>query len=435
MALRVAHFVQRYPPALGGSEAYFARLSRFLGGHGDRVTVFTTNADALEAFWLPGRPCFPAGATVIDGVQVRRYPLNIRFSGRRWLLKPLSLIPQRNCQCLTMTCNPLSWSMWRDSGNQAERFDVVHATAFPYAFPILCARRLARWLGVPFVLTPFLHLGDPLDRYDAVRRIYTSPALMSLARAADLIFAQTRGERDALVQCGVVSKRIVMQGLGVDAAECTGGDRWHVRQAWNVGPDDVVIGHLANNSEEKGSVDLLRAAEQLWAKGLSFHVMLAGPEMPNFRRFWQGYRFASRVRRQGPLTEQQKRNFFAGLDVFALPSRSDSFGLVLLEAWANGLPNVAYRAGGIADLVRHERDGLLAPCGDVPALAAMLQTMITNGPARRRLGAAGAARVVREFRWQEKLECVRAAYMAAMDWQGSLRAPPSASFVTQTAGQ
>ena len=72
--------------------------------------------------------------------------------------------------------------------------------------------------------------------------------------------------------------------------------------------------------------------------------------------------------RLGVLDDQQKRDFFAGLDVFALPSRSDSFGLVLLEAWANGLPNVAYRAGGPADIIRHDIDGLLARCGDVDDL-------------------------------------------------------------------
>ena len=48
MSMRVAHFVQRYPPALGGSEAYFARLSRFLAAHGDAVTVFTTTAVVVK---------------------------------------------------------------------------------------------------------------------------------------------------------------------------------------------------------------------------------------------------------------------------------------------------------------------------------------------------------------------------------------------------
>jgi glycosyltransferase involved in cell wall biosynthesis len=413
MTLRIAHFVQRYPPALGGSEAYFARLSRWFAGRGDQVTVFTTNAEALEAFWLPGGRCLPAGVSFADGVEVRRYPLVGRLRGRRWLLKPLALLPHRTWQCLTLPCNPLSWAMWRDVRRVGHRFDVVHATAFPYAFPILCARRLARRLGVPFVLTPFLHLGDPTRRRDRTRKVYTCPALMSLARDADAVFVQTASERAALLDCGIDPLRVRLQGLGVDLAECTGGDRWPARSNWGAVEDDVVVGHLANNSEEKGSVDLLRAAEVLWSQGLRFHLVLAGPEMPNFRRFWQGYRFAERVRRLAAISDVQKRDFFAGIDVFALPSRSDSFGLVLLEAWANGLPNVAYRAGGVADLVRHEGDGLLAPCGDVGALAIALKRLVEDARLREDLGTAGQARVGREFRWDDKLQMVRDVYTGA----------------------
>src|SRR5262249_14233136 len=98
--LHVAHFVHRYPPALGGSEAYFGRLSRHLAATGDRVTVFTTNAYELEAFWSSASRCLPAGETVEDGVCVRRYPL-LRFPGQRYVLKGLSLLPHRGWQALT----------------------------------------------------------------------------------------------------------------------------------------------------------------------------------------------------------------------------------------------------------------------------------------------------------------------------------------------
>src|SRR5947209_8977316 len=106
--------------------------------------------------------------------------------------------------------------------------------------------------------------------------------------------------------------------------------------------------------------------------------------MPNFRRHWDVHPPSGPVRRLGVLSEAGKRAFFAGLDLFALPSRSDSFGLVLLEAWANGLPNLAYRAGGIADLIRHGKDGLLAPCGDVATLAVLLTQLIDDAVLRQR---------------------------------------------------
>src|SRR5690349_17812582 len=141
--MRVAHFIQRHPPALGGSEAYFARLSHYLAGAGDRVTVFTSNAVALSAFWSSRGECQPAGVTREDDVEVRRYSL-WRCPGRRYLLKALSFLPHRLWQCLTLPCNPISWRMWREAGRPGRRFDVVHASAFPYAWPIACGLRLAR---------------------------------------------------------------------------------------------------------------------------------------------------------------------------------------------------------------------------------------------------------------------------------------------------
>src|SRR4051794_85051 len=82
-AMRVAHFVQRYPPALGGSEASFARLSRYLTAHGAAVTVHATTALDLEAFWRFSARTLPAGNSCADGVDVRRYGL-LRWPGRRY---------------------------------------------------------------------------------------------------------------------------------------------------------------------------------------------------------------------------------------------------------------------------------------------------------------------------------------------------------------
>src|SRR6266446_227483 len=132
--LRVAHFVQRYPPAVGGSEAYFARLSRYLAAQDMDVTVFTTNALDLEAFWSKRGRCLAPGVTLEDGVTVRRYRL-WRAPEHRHLLKILSQIPARTWQCLTLSCNPIAWGMWREAGNSDQPFDLDHASAFPYGWP------------------------------------------------------------------------------------------------------------------------------------------------------------------------------------------------------------------------------------------------------------------------------------------------------------
>src|SRR5262249_36681017 len=164
---------------------------------------------------------------------------------------------------------------------------------------------------------PFLHLGDPDDPHDRTRRAYTAPALLSLAHAADAVFVQTEGERDALLRLGLPRERVVLQGLGVEPSECTGGDREAARRAWRGATGEVVVEHRANSREERGTVDLVKAARRRWQGGARFRVVLAGPEMPNFRHFWRDFAGpALPVRRLGVLTEAQKRDFFAGLDVF-----------------------------------------------------------------------------------------------------------------------
>lgn len=421
--MRIAHFIQRYPPARGGSETYFERLSRYLVQAGDQVTVFTSQALDLEAFWSKRGRCLPVGSSVEHGVEVRRYGL-LRWPGRRYLLKGLSLFPQRLWQCMTMPCNPICAAMWRAAGRRNWNFDVIHVAAFPYAWPLVCGRRLARTLGVPFMLTPFLHLGDPDDPHDPVRRAYTAPQLRWLLRQADVLFAQTESERRHMLSLGIAANMLVLQGLGVDPAECTPDTsglrldaRRDVRRGWGIEAGEVVLGHLANQSREKGTVDLLLAGEHLWQRGLPVRIVLAGPQMPNFQQFWQtllprlGPSPQRRVLQLGELDVSAKKNFFAGLDLFVLPSRSDSFGLVLLEAWANGLANVAYRAGGIADLIRHQQDGCLVPCGNIPALADALGSLVQDDSLRQTLGRAGQERIPLEFRWEDKLARVRAKYL------------------------
>lgn len=416
--MHIAQFIHRYPPALGGAEAYIARLCEYFARKGDSVRVWTSTAIQLEEMWRKSRSESVGNENERppDGKQepslniVRYQPLH--FPSRRYILKALSLIPHYGWQCLTTPCNPVCPEMWSDAARFDGPLDAVHAGAFPYSFPIMCGLKLARRRDVPFLLTPFLHLGDPTDPHDRTRRQYTKPHLRWLLRQADGIFVQTQQERDAVIGLGVPERRVILQGLGVDPLECMGGNRFRARAVWSVSPDEVVIGHLANNSSEKGTCDLLRSAERLWERGLLFRVILAGPEMPNFQTFWETYCAKDRVTRLGVLTDEEKRDFFAAIDAFALPSRTDSFGLVLLEAWANRKPNLVYRAGGPAELVRDDIDGLQARCGDIEGLSRQLERLVVDGELRQELGDNGFSRIDREFRWADKLERVRTALLA-----------------------
>jgi glycosyltransferase involved in cell wall biosynthesis len=136
--------------------------------------------------------------------------------------------------------------------------------------------------------------------------------------------------------------------------------------------------------------------------------------MPSFEKFWRWSGPADWITMLGPLTDAERRDFYAGIDVFALPSQSDSFGLVFLEAWANAVPVIGYRAGGVVDVIRHEEDGLLVRCADIGELTAAVRRLANDAGERAAWGRAGRERIGRDFRWDDKL---RTAHKALTEWR------------------
>ncbi|NBR05073.1 MAG: glycosyltransferase family 1 protein [Planctomycetes bacterium] len=403
LALKLLNIIQRYPPALGGSEIYFQKLSEFLASKGHKISVWTSNAINLESFWARNHPCIPCPEEVVNSVKVRRFKLfHIPF--QQLILKIIAKIPNRKLQCLTFSHNPIMPGMLKLASRCDETFDAVHAGCFPYAFPIYAAMKLAKIKKIPFLLTPFLHLGNLDDPKNRIRKGYTQPALLMLAKNADALFAQTEFEAQTLEDLGINPRRIHLQGMGVDLPGCTMGNSATPRKLWQINPNDIIVGHLANLSWDKGSTDLLSAMEILWRKGSNVKLVLAGPAMPSFEKAFRRFPFKDKVIRTGPLSPEEKKGFFATLDIFALPSRSDSFGIVLLEAWANGKPCVVYKAGGPGSLVKHESDGLISPCDDINSLATALEKLILDRKLSEQLGATGNSRIANEFLWDKKLQ-------------------------------
>jgi glycosyltransferase involved in cell wall biosynthesis len=90
--------------------------------------------------------------------------------------------------------------------------------------------------------------------------------------------------------------------------------------------------------------------------------------------------------------------FYSALDVFATPSRAETFGNTALEAMACETPVIAYAAGGLTDVVVDRETGLLEPeIGSVAGLVRMLRWMWQHPKERVGMGMAGRQRVIRNF--------------------------------------
>jgi len=269
--------------------------------------------------------------------------------------------------------------------------------------------QLADRTGARLVISPFTHIPPPGRAGARMRRAYLSPLNLRLLRRADRVFVQTGLEGRVLADAGVPGARQTLVGLGVDPSECTGGNRQRARAAWRIPSDEIVVGHLGNKSWDKGTVDLLDAAERQWGGGMRFTLVLAGPEMPSFSRRWARAGFLDRVVNLGELSDEARRDFLAAIDVFALPSYVESFGLSPLEAALNDAAVLAYDHGGPSQIFQHGENALLAPVGDVETLSRMLRELIENAAERARL-AHEARRLAYGYTWPHALAAALSSY-------------------------
>jgi glycosyltransferase involved in cell wall biosynthesis len=120
----------------------------------------------------------------------------------------------------------------------------------------------------------------------------------------------------------------------------------------------------------------------------------------------------------GIVNEQDKHTLLSRAELLLLPSRTDSFGIVLLEAWAHGKPVIGARAGGIPGVIDEWHNGLLVGFGDVAGLAEAIQTLLTDELRRQRMGENGRDKVHSQYTWEQVGQRVWANYQAVMQESG-----------------
>jgi phosphatidylinositol alpha-mannosyltransferase len=102
-------------------------------------------------------------------------------------------------------------------------------------------------------------------------------------------------------------------------------------------------------------------------------------------------------------------SYYANCSVYACPTTKASFGITLLESMACATPIVCSDISGFRNVVAHEREALLVPCGDSPALAEALARLLDDDATRARLGAAGRHQAL-AYDWPRVSETILALY-------------------------
>jgi len=238
-------------------------------------------------------------------------------------------------------------SFARAARRAAGRADLVHAHWLPSGFAAIAT-------GKPYVLTVHGTDAELAGRLPALFRPVVRRARSVLSVSESLTeTARTLGARDV---------RVVPVGVSVPD-EIAGPDE---------PPHVLYVGRL---SEEKGILDLLKATA-----GVPLAVVGDGPLRD---------RVPSAI---GFVPPAEVGAYLERAAVVVCPSRREGYGVVAREAMAHGRPVVATRVGGLAEAVVDGETGLLVAPGDVAALRAALERLLSDPALAARMGAAGRER-------------------------------------------
>ena len=370
------------------------------------VTVVTTTAFGTSGFRTPGQSAMPEGESFVDGVRIRRHRADPRLAPRIKRAQELAfrLRLPGNGALRTLYDGPLAAGMLVDACKIPA--DVIGATAFPLIH-MQFAVAAGRARRVPVALIGALHPGDRwgFDRKTIARAI----------RAADAYVAYTEFEGRYVAQLGVPGSRIHVIPPGVDAASCDGGDKTAMRQRLEIPREARVVGFLGQIGGHKGVDHLIQAMRWVWLREPDTYLVIAGastPFVPTVEALVARLptRRRERVRMVLDLPSDEKADMLAAFDIFASPSGYESFGLTFVEAWAAGLPVVGCRSGAIPSVVGDGESGLLVAFGSVRELAGALTELLDDDALRARLGAAGRARALSSYTWDESVSKLESLY-------------------------
>ncbi|MCV2395040.1 D-inositol-3-phosphate glycosyltransferase [Actinotalea sp. M2MS4P-6] len=395
----------------GGMNVYVAGLSRALAARGDEVEVFTRAVSADQ----------PGTVELVPGVLVRHVAAG-----------PYGELDKDDLPAVLLAF--ADGATRAAGGRGAAPFDVLHSH---YWLSGQVGRALAPAWGVPLVHTMHTLAKvknatlPPGDRLEPEARVVGEEQVVA---AADALVASTAEERADLVDLyGARPDRVHVVAPGVDLstfrpgadpqdADASAAARRRTRATLGLDPAEPVVLFAGRVQPLKSPDVLVAALAELRAQGRTVPrlVVVGGPSghpgaVDELARHARELGVGDRLRLEPARPQDELAHWMRAADVVAMPSRSESFGLVAAEAQACATPVVATGVGGLRTVVADGVSGVLVRGHDSRLWAAALGDLLDDPDRRAALGA-GAWRRAARMGWDTAADEMVAVYdLAAHD--------------------
>ena len=195
------------------------------------------------------------------------------------------------------------------------------------------------------------------------------------------IYAPSKSTAGSLKKKGFKNVELWQRGISLNNFSPCFRSRELRRQA-GVREDQLMLLFVGRMVREKDLEDLVQVHRILERDRLSFKMVFVGdgPMLPQIRKdcpgaYFTGYQYGDDL-----------AGWYASADIFTFPSTTETFGNVVLEAYASGLPVIGVNRGGVADLIEEGQTGLIARANDPAHFARQLRGLMENPELRLRLG-------------------------------------------------
>jgi len=373
--MKLLTVIQRYYPVIGGSE----NLTKNLMDHMSKthkVTVYTTLADDIQSFWYP------------ESKKIQQsHPLNYEVKHYDFLI-PTEIKHDSELNQLPVISNhpgPFSPKLWNDLVIEKIDFDLIFSTAFPYDH-ILPAYVSAKKWKIPIIVMPLIHQEFP--------ELFLTSLKLTILNNSDAIITLSKSEKNLLIENGVKPEKISIIPPTVTPPSAVKLTPSEFRSKKLPNFNGKIVLFIGTKSSMKGTFHLIDAMKQVWKNHSDVKLVLIGSSSPEFETFFSELspKYKNRILDLGVVNEDEKNEALSACDIFALPSKSESFGLVYIEAWLHSKPVIGCKLRAIEEVIDNQKNGILTEFGNIPELVKAITFLIENPQEAQKFGKEGKIR-------------------------------------------